>query len=726
VSFVPWRPELGRVFLGTYALDCETTLIDDDSRWLTPAYVLGAACDGQRGYFIQRQHVAAFLEAHVGVPVIFHNAPFDLAVLKLVAPQVDPYEAVDRNQVWDIQLLHRLLVLAEEGHTAGGTGESTLGTCLRRYLGVELPKELTDSHGDQVRLSYAKWLNRPPGEIERIYLEYLAKDALATFLVHGVLQQRLEAIRERAVGAFGYVSPEWFDEQRRLWGPQTHHIQLRGAIVLREITANGLHLDVERCDELAHELATVVESKRELLRQHGYLPGEKGSGKALQAILRGLAARHPELDLPRTPKGNKFATSADALANAARIDPFVATLLEYQGVQKLQSCFLKKMRRRVLHPSFDVLKVTGRTSSSGEINAQNLPRDDRIRGCIVAAPGHILLAADYSTIELVCLAEACERQFGWQSEMARRINAGEDLHRELTARVLGIPASEASDEDRNQAKPINFGKPGGMGNATLQKYALVSYKVQLDEDQVQQLSATWLEMFPEMSKFLADNLAARNIAQDLWLTPADFAEQTGIQSFLRHPDNQGREHEPHPILGYMCLKVLREPCPTTNQGRAYTQPELDYFWSKVQGRVASYPESHRAAVEACQPFIALHRAIKGHYDVGSVITLTGRLRARARYTARRNTIFQGLAADGAKEALWKLWRSGYRLGNFVHDEIAVEVLQQADIPEHEANVRRIMIEGMQEVVHNVRIEVKVRSGRSWSKSETTPATAVVS
>ena len=53
-QFRPWRPDLGKVFTSSYAFDCETTLIDDDRPWIVPAYVLGAAYDGQRGLFITR------------------------------------------------------------------------------------------------------------------------------------------------------------------------------------------------------------------------------------------------------------------------------------------------------------------------------------------------------------------------------------------------------------------------------------------------------------------------------------------------------------------------------------------------------------------------------------------------------------------------------------------------------------------------------------------------
>src|SRR3954470_19854193 len=95
VDFRPWHPRDGKVFRRPYAFDCETTRIDEARPWLTPAYVLGAACDGRRGYFVPRQHAAAFFAAHAHIPVVLHHAVFDLAVLHLLAPELDIYRRVD-------------------------------------------------------------------------------------------------------------------------------------------------------------------------------------------------------------------------------------------------------------------------------------------------------------------------------------------------------------------------------------------------------------------------------------------------------------------------------------------------------------------------------------------------------------------------------------------------------------------------------------------------------
>ena len=98
-----------------------------------------------------------------------------------------------------------------------------------------------------------------------------------------------------------------------------------------------------------------------------------------------------------------------------------------------------------------------------------------------------------------------------------------------------------------------------------------------------------------------------------------------------------------------------------------------------------------------------------------VFTLTGRLRANATYTARHNSVFQGLAADGAKLGLWKLWRAGYRIVNFIHDEVLIEVPASSNLALHAQVVRRLMINGMREVIPDVRINAEFVVTDRWYK-----------
>ena len=80
------------------------------------------------------------------------------------------------------------------------------------------------------------------------------------------------------------------------------------------------------------------------------------------------------------------------------------------------------------------------------------------------------------------------------------------------------------------------------------------------------------------------------------------------------------------------------------------------------------------------------------------------------------TRFSRLAAHGAKLALWKLYRAGYRIVNFIHDEALVEVPADSDLKEHAEAISRLMIDGMQAVVPNIAIKVEYAAADRWYKN----------
>ena len=194
IPFRPWRPEDGAVFTTPYAFDCETTRIDEARPWLTPAYVLGAACDGRQGYFVPREHVAAFLAAHAGVPVVMHHAPFDLAVIHSWPPSWTSTAGSTPIGSGTPSSSTGSSPWPARGTPRRGKGQSTLEHCAETYLDIDLPKDVVDSRGNPVRLSYGQWLNRPPREIEPVYLEYLARDAVVTFAPLRDAPRRIKAL----------------------------------------------------------------------------------------------------------------------------------------------------------------------------------------------------------------------------------------------------------------------------------------------------------------------------------------------------------------------------------------------------------------------------------------------------------------------------------------------------------------------------------------------------
>lgn len=721
VRFDFWDEDRSEPLASPVAIDFETTLIDTNRPWLTPALVAGGATDGKQGYIFGRDTVASFLAAHGSADLVFHNAPFDLAVIDCCVPEADIYDAVENDRVFDTQIQHQLLTLATEGHVAFGKGKSTLDTCVLQYLGLTLPKEVEDQDGRDIRTSWGKFLGGGLSAIPDEYWKYLAKDVLATWLVDRELSLRTDEELDQADGVWGFADWRWLDEQYQRWGPLTHHIQLRAAIVLDRITANGLTIDISQRDKLRVDIERLQQDALETLREYGFLPGGKGSSKALQHILAQLQRDDPRIDLQHTATG-KFATSKDALAEH-RGHEFFDALHTYNFARSLLNNHLSKMVRPRLYPRFRPLVNSGRTSSYGEINAQNLPKKDRIRSCFIASAGHVLISADYSAIELATLSQAIETQFCCTSNMGVMINEGRDLHCLLASRVYHKSESDVTKAERQMVKAINFGVPGGMGKQTLQKILQIEQGHTIELAEVEELFSAFRETFPEMVPFLNDEIDVGFVVSEICqLTPQSYFDYCGDNWLMRRFDGSEREHKARSILGWMMLKVLRDDQPETQAGRPYSVDEVRYFWSQFDAALSRtdndwhLSETTQNDLRRRRPSFRLRKEVLRLAGRSSVITRTGRIRAKASFSARRNNIFQGLAADGAKLALWRLWREGYRIVNFIHDEVLVEVPENADLTHEAERIQRIMIESMQLVVPDIRVDVEYAASRRWYAS----------
>ena len=107
-----------------------------------------------------------------------------------------------------------------------------------------------------------------------------------------------------------------------------------------------------------------------------------------------------------------------------------------------------------------------------------------------------------------------------------------------------------------------------------------------------------------------------------------------------------------------------------------------------------------------------------HLFSETVETLTGRVKAKARYTQARNAQFQGLAADGANIALFELFKQGVKVVAFVHDEIIIEVPEGSDYRAHIKNLEATMVDAMRQVIPDVAIRVKCNGVmKHWSKEK---------
>ena len=322
------------------------------------------------------------------------------------------------------------------------------------------------------------------------------------------------------------------------------------------------------------------------------------------------------------------------------------------------------------------------------------------------------------------LAFTWANQFGFGNRLQDTINAGQDVHRIIAATVLGISPDDVTDEQRKAAKAISFGAPGRMGAATLQKLAKNNYGKDLSIDEVNRALQAYHEAFPELTLFLdrhpqrGDVDVSLEVARYLRLTPRSFDE--GLGQYHR---NRQDSDEPAAWLGGMLLKVMCDPNPRTVTGVPYAPNKVDYLWAAAQcfAEIITGNDKKRTRLvdqlRRRQPSLELRSVIVAHFDKTPVMSATGRIRAGARATASRNTIFQSVAADGGLLALWKLFRAGYRLVAFVHDEIIVEIPVGSDREAHVAEISRLMIEGMHEVIPGMNVKVEAFVSPSFSKSE---------
>ncbi|NKC00491.1 MAG: DNA polymerase I [Pseudomonadales bacterium] len=235
---------------------------------------------------------------------------------------------------------------------------------------------------------------------------------------------------------------------------------------------------------LAQHSAELSDRMAELKAEAWRLGGEEfnlDSPKQLQEIF------YEKLQLPvlkKTPKGAP-STAEPVLVDLARDYELPATILEYRGLHKLKSTYTDKLPLQInpetkrIHTSYhQAVAATGRLSSA-DPNLQNIPirnaEGRRIRQAFVAPPGKVMVAADYSQIELRIMAHLSSDE----NLMAAFAN-GEDVHRATAGEVFGKSGDAVTDEERRSAKAINFGLIYGMSAFGLGRQLSISRTLAAD------------------------------------------------------------------------------------------------------------------------------------------------------------------------------------------------------------------------------------------------------
>jgi hypothetical protein len=173
----------------------------------------------------------------------------------------------------------------------------------------------------------------------------------------------------------------------------------------------------------------------------------------------------------------------------------------------------------------------------------------------------------------------------------------------------------------------------------------------------------------------------------------------------------------------MLLKVFRHKEPQTREGRAYTPEDMTFLWDRAQRLPVLEPGLEpglQARLKNRQADKQLWKTVRNWAGRRSVFTLTGRLRANTTFCSARNCLFQGVAADGALLGLWLVWRKGYTLVDFVHDQLVVETPADDQVWERAREVEELMKQGMLMVVPGMNVKVETVISRWLNKKELDP------
>lgn len=548
------------------------------------------------------------------VVLVGANIAFDLGIAITWAPDADRmtraiFTAYDQDRIRDVQVRDKLLMLAEGRLSFDAISNKvpsfSLGALSERYLDASMAKG-----EDTWRLRYGELAGMPIHEYPAEALAYALTDALSTLDVFTAQNERGRAPR---------LTEDLFVNESE---------QTDAAWSLHILSMTGLEVDLDGLSALKASLEASVVGVHARLMAAGIMRPD--GTKHMKALKARVSAAYAALGTvpPATEKGSVSTSGETLLASG---DPLLGEMGEASSSEKMLSAFIPSLADGIVNPRYDVLKETGRTSAF-QPNIQQQPRQGGVRELYRPPAGHAFLDADYSTVELVALAQACLDLFG-HSAMAEAINAGQDLHLVTAAQILGIDYTEsvarykAGDENvastRQISKCANFGFPGGMGPEAFVEFAR-GYGLVLERDFVAELKRNWLSTYPEMQEY----------------------------------------------FGYI-------------------------------SRLAGAGES---------------------FDLTQL--RSGRVRGGCRYTAGCNSLFQGLAADGAKLALHYIVRECLLPGSsplygclphaFVHDE----VLLSAPVDRvHEAAERleALMVAGMRHYTPDVAVRVDIEAADRWSK-----------
>lgn len=481
------KPGLGTKLFVQTLLQQESVCFDTETTGLNPltAELVGIAFSWEtgKGFYVPipedqeaAQEVVEELRPffdHTGIEKIGQNLKYDIKVLR-------KYNIEVKGKLFDTMLAH-YLINPDMRHNMDVLAETYLN-----YTPISITQLIGKKGKNQKSMRDVPLDQQTEYAVEDTDITLQLKDHFAAELKEAETQKL-------------------FDE-----------IELPLLRVLADMELEGINLDQSYLQGLSKDLQTDIAKLEASIYQEAGETFNIASPRQLGEILFG---KMKLIDKPKKTKTGQFSTAEDVLSALAKDHKIIRDVLEYRGLTKLKSTYVDALPEQVepstgrVHTDYmQTVAATGRLSSNNP-NLQNIPirteRGRQVRKAFVPRDeDHVLLAADYSQIELRIIAALSE-----EDNMIEAFKNGEDIHASTAARVFGVPLSEVTREQRSNAKTVNFGIIYGVSAFGL------SNQTDLSRTEAKELIDTYYETYPKLRQYM--------------MAQVDFAREEGyVQTVL--------------------------------------------------------------------------------------------------------------------------------------------------------------------------------------------------
>lgn len=664
-----------------------------------------------------------------------HNLPYDFACIAAKWPGLLPliFRKYQKGLVADTMLREQLLDLAagqlQTEETGGNRGTSySLGAVWERYTGEDISHLKGDS---SVRTNYSVVKDTPIEQWPGDYVDYAKKDVVMP--AHIFFQQtnpthplnnpgRMQAVR----GVYDIANEI----------PQT-----QAMLPLQLMQVKGIRSDVPRVMQRRLQLLTTVQGVRDALvesKLYRVNPKNASGVSKNKKLLEEMVARCFTLageEIPLTDGGEsglnkRPSLKSDVLKKAPlegqtnvtirnrvgrvtgsplpdRKMPALRAIASISLAEKYLSSYIEPLLGtgpnkdlppgQLIHAWWIVLLNSGRISCRGP-SLQVLPRGGGIRECLLPAPGCCYVLADYGTVELRTLAQVCLDWFGF-SRLADALNAGLDPHcilgADVWSAVTGVKVTLEEFEARR------------AGHGTITHYEeLDQLRPYLPEmPSATTYGAAWYEI---AWAWICDHLD--DLRKALVKLAKDYRQMAKAGNF-GYPGGLGAESFREYARTTYNVTITSEQAVLIKKLFMSRWTEMDHYFRRINANLkASGQTKYNSKYKKVEPIYTLEQP------------RSGRLRGGTRYTQACNSNFQGLAADGAKQALFwvsqeaytgysEIWPQdgrapsplfGYVPIIIAHDEIVLEgPCEQPRVSHAAERLKDVMVRGMRVFVPQV-------------------------